>query len=463
MFKWNTKNIIYATGGKKIGNYDERIYSSNISIDTRTLKRGDVFIALKGENFDGHVFLGEAFLKGAVIAIVRECSNYNTSFPLILVQDTLKALHDMASYYIKNVLIRAKVIAITGSIGKTTTKDMLNIVLSQYGISHANKGNLNNDIGLPLTILKASENCQYLILEMGMSKANEIRKLSEISSPDIAVITNVEPTHIENFSSLLDIAEAKSEILYGMKNDGILIINRDNRYYNYFLSFCNKRKVVSFGKHRSATVRLLDLARDDNYGLSFKIRFSDNTVINCNLLVRGEHFVYSVLIIAVILQSLSLDLLKFPFTLKKFNITRGRGSFHKLKFNGKNIYLIDDSYNASPSSVKAAIKTLCTYSSHRKVALLGDMLELGNKSIKFHVGLLNSIVECCVNGVYTVGKFMLELQRFLPENIRGMHFDNSSELRDYLPNIIQNNDVVLIKGSHKMKMDLIVRRFMNDC
>ncbi|WP_425386119.1 UDP-N-acetylmuramoyl-tripeptide--D-alanyl-D-alanine ligase [Wolbachia endosymbiont (group A) of Barypeithes pellucidus] len=455
MFKWSTNNIIDATGGRDV-NGCNWIHSSNISTDTRSIKKGDLFIALKGKNFDGHNFLHEAFLKGAVAAIVSEGKYKN--FPLVIVQDTLKALHDMASYYIRNVLVDAKVIAITGSVGKTTTRDMLHTVLSQYGVSHANEGNLNNNIGLPLTILKAPKNCQYLILEMGMNKAGEIKELSKISNPNIAVITNIEPAHTENFSSLFDVAQAKLEILYGMKNNGTLILNRDNKYYDYLSSHAN-RNVISFGKDKNAEVCLLDLIRNDD-GLNLKIRLSDNQTINCNLRVQGEHFAYSLLVAAVVVQSLGLDLSKLPLALKNFSVTKGRGNIHKVKYNKKYIHLIDDSYNASPTSMKTAIKTLSTYSNQRKVALLGDMLELGDKSIEFHTDLVKIITENNIDKVYTVGKSMLELHELLPDNIRGAHFNDSNQLKSDLANIVQNNDAILVKGSQGMKMDLIVREFI---
>ncbi|QKX00951.1 UDP-N-acetylmuramoyl-tripeptide--D-alanyl-D-alanine ligase [Wolbachia endosymbiont of Dipetalonema caudispina] len=492
MFKWNISNIINATNGKKEGNCN-RIYSSNISIDTRSIKKGDIFIALKGKNFDGHDFLHEAFSKGATLAIVNR--NKYRSFPLILVQDTSKALCDIASYYIKNVLTKTKVIAITGSIGKTTTKDMLYTVLSQYGVSHANEGNLNNNVGLPLTVLKAPENCQYLILEMGMNKVDEIKELSKISNPDIAIITNIEPNHIENFSSIFDIAQAKLEILYGMKTKSTLILNKDNKYYDYLSSYSNKN-IVSFGKDKNATVCLLDITRinkslvipahkhwnarniitnesitkshhklisyskkQTTYELSLTITLNNNQIIKCNLCSRGEHFAYSVLAVTAVIRSLGLNLSKLPLALKKFNITKGRGSFHKAKYNKKNIYIIDDSYNASPTSMKSAIQTLGTYSNQRKVALLGDMLELGNKSVIFHKKLLNHIKEYSIDKVYTVGKFMLELNKLLPNNIRGTHFNNSNHLKSNLANIIQNNDIILIKGSQGVKMNLVIQEF----
>ncbi|WP_264688008.1 UDP-N-acetylmuramoyl-tripeptide--D-alanyl-D-alanine ligase [Wolbachia endosymbiont (group A) of Sympetrum striolatum] len=506
MFKWNTNNIIDATGGRGV-NGCNWTHSSNISTDTRSIKKGDLFIALKGKNFDGHNFLHEAFLKGAAAAIVSEGKYKN--FPLIIVRDTLKALHDMASYYIRNILVDAKIIAITGSVGKTTTKDMLHTVLSQYGVSHANKGNLNNNIGLPLTILKAPKNCQYLILEMGMNKAGEIKELSKISNPNIAVITNIEPAHTENFSSLFDVAQAKLEILYGMKSNGTLVLNRDNKYYDYLSSRAN-RNVISLGKDKNAEVCLLNLIRNDESSvisalssvipvprhwdpgssianehirrlynkdwipasragmtsnrvtnrLSLKIRLSDNQIINCNLRVQGEHFAYSLLVVAAVVQSLGLDLSKLPLALKNFSVTKGRGNIHKVKYNKKYIHLIDDSYNASPASMKTAIKTLSTYSNQRKVALLGDMLELGDKSIEFHTDLVKIVTENNIDKIYTVGKFMLELHELLPDNIRGAHFNDSNQLKSDLANIIQNNDAILVKGSRRMKMDLIVREFI---
>ncbi len=194
--------------------------------------------------------------------------------------------------------------------------------------------------------------------------------------------------------------------------------------------------------------------------LSLKIRLSDNQIINCNLRVQGEHFAYSLLAVAAVVQSLGLDLSKLPLALKNFSVAKGRGNIHKVKCNKKYIHLIDDSYNASPASMKTAIKTLSTYSNQRKVALLGDMLELGDESIEFHTDLVKIITENNIDKVYTVGKFMLELHELLPDNIRGTHFNDSNQLKSDLANIIQNNDAILVKGSRGMKMDLIVREFV---
>lgn len=451
MFQWNENHAAIATGGRKTGNW----CSTKISTDTRDIKKGDLFIALKGSNFDGHNFLDEAFAKGAIAAIVSEGRYKN--FPLIIVKDTLKALHNMASYYIKNVLVGAKVIAVTGSVGKTTTKDMLHTALSQYGVSHANSGNLNNNIGLPLTILAAPQNCEYLILEMGMSKSGEIKELSEISNPDIAIITNIEHAHTENFSSLFDIARAKLEVLHGMKSNGTLVLNKNNQYYDYLASQSD-RHTVNFDRHPDAMIHLLDLIRNHNE-LTLKVKLSNNKIINCHLHVQGEHFVHSALATIAVMEVLNLELPQNAFA--TFKIPNGRGNIHSTQYEEKYIWLIDDSYNASPASMRAAIRTLGIHSNKRKVALLGDMLELGDESVKFHRELCDFITECNIDKVHTVGRLMLELHKLLPDKIKGMHFNDSHQLANNLNDIIQNNDVVLIKGSRGVKMDLIVQKILS--
>ncbi|WP_253300002.1 UDP-N-acetylmuramoyl-tripeptide--D-alanyl-D-alanine ligase [Wolbachia endosymbiont of Chironomus riparius] len=454
MFKWNENHVFNSTVGKKIGNW----CSTSISTDTRNIKQGDLFIALKGNHFDGHDFLHEAFAKGAVAAIVSKNNYYEyKNVPLFIVKDTLKALQDMASYYIKKILIDAKVIAVTGSVGKTTTKDMLKAVLSQHGVSHANTGNLNNNIGLPLTILRAPKNCKYLILEMGMSKSGEIKELSKISSPDIAVITNIEHVHTENFSSLLDIAQAKLEVLYGMKSNGTLVLNKDNKYYDY-LSFNADKNIVSFGKHQDAMICLLDLTRN-NGRLHLKIKLSNNSIKSYNLHVQGEHFTYSALAVAAVMKILKLNLSSNAF--ESFKVTEGRGNTYNIQYNNKHICLINDSYNASPASMKASIKMLGTYCNKRKVALLGDMLELGSESIRLHTELLNCIIEYKIDKIYTVGKLMLKLHKLLPNDIQGMHFDDFDQLNNNLHKIIQTHDVILVKGSLKTKMHLVVKEILS--
>ncbi|MDN5248345.1 MAG: UDP-N-acetylmuramoyl-tripeptide--D-alanyl-D-alanine ligase [Wolbachia endosymbiont of Tyrophagus putrescentiae] len=448
MFQWNESHVINAAGGRSIGNW----CSKNISTDTRSIKKGDLFIALKGKNFDGHNFVYEAFAKGAVAAIVSE--NKWQNFPTVIVKDTLKALHNMASYYIRNVLCNVKVIAVTGSVGKTTTKDMLYTVLSQYGISHATRGNLNNNIGVPLTILSAPQNCEYLILEMGMSRSSEIRELSEISNPDIAVITNIEHAHTANFSSLFDVAQAKLEVLHGLKSDGILVLNKDNKYLSSYLNK-NKSSVISFGKHQDATVRLLNLKRNES-GLNLNIQLNDSKIVNYHLHTHGEHFSYSVLAVVGVAMALKLNLPQNAF--ETFQITKGRGNICYTQYNGKHLCLIDDSYNANPASMKAAIKTLGTYSNKRKVAILGDMLELGDESVKFHTDLLDHILACEIDKVHAVGSLMLELHKLLPRGVKGAHFDDSSQLKNNLDDIVHNGDVILIKGSQGMHMNIIIQQ-----
>ncbi len=450
---WNETNVCHVTKGEKIGNW----YSDNISTDTRSIKRGDLFIALKGKNFDGHDFVHEAFVKGAVAAIVsKKGMEYS---PLVIVNDTLQALHNMASYYIKH--LDATIIAVTGSIGKTTTKDMLYTVLSQYGVSHVNSGNLNNNIGLPLTILSSPVNCKYLVLEMGMNHKGEIEELSRISSPDIAVITNIEYAHIENFPSIYAIAQAKLEVLCGMKSNGVLILNHDNEYYNYLSSYADKiinRKIISFGRHKDATVRLLNLTKIYNE-LSLDLILNNDKVVNFNLPTRREHLIYSAMAVVAVMQSLKLDLPKNAFD--TFKMVQGRGKIYNIRYYGKQICLIDDSYNASPASMKVAIEDLGGYFNNRRVIFLGDMVQLGNQSIKFHTELLDHIIDQKISRVYTVGKMMAELYKLLPADVKGMHFYNAHQSSGKFNDIVEDHDVILVKGSRLMNMDIIVKECLS--
>ncbi|XP_065203006.1 UDP-N-acetylmuramoyl-tripeptide--D-alanyl-D-alanine ligase-like [Planococcus citri] len=454
-FQWNEKHAEIATNGTKTGNWS----STRISIDSKNIKKGDLFVALKGRHFDGHDFLNEAFAKGAVAAIVSEPKN--TNYPLVIVEDTLQALQHMASFCIKHILLDTKIIAVTGSVGKTTTKDMLHSTLSQFGVSHTNRGNFNNHIGLPLTILSAPRNCQYLVLEMGMSEKGEIQRLSDISKPDIAVITNIEHAHSANFHSLFDIARAKLEILYGIKPNGTIILNKDNQYYDYLSSQSYKSgfNVMSFGKHQNTcTIQLLNTTRNGT-GLNFKVKLPNNKITNLYLKVFGEHFVYSALATIAVLEALKLELPQNVF--EAFKIPNGRGNMHSIQYGDEHILLIDDSYNANPASMKAAIKSLDMHSDGRKVAILGDMLELGNERVKFHTELYDCVTKTNVDKVHTVGELMLELHNLLPEAKKGSHFNSSHQVVSNLSDIIQNNDIILVKGSRGMKMELIVKAILS--
>ena len=213
--------------------------------------------------------------------------------------------------------------------------------------------------------------------------------------------------------------------------------------------------MISFGRDQNATVRLLNLIQSQN-GLNLQIGLNNNKIANYNLNFQGEHFAYSVLATAAVIEGLKLDLSRDAF--ETFKIPKGRGNVYITQYEGKQILLIDDSYNASPASMRAAIRTLSTYSNKRKVALLGDMLELGDESVKFHTDLLDFILEHNINNVCTVGELMSKLYELLPNEIKGVHFNDSDQLKNSLNNIIQNNDVVLVKGSRGIKMDVIIQK-----
>ncbi|KJV68976.1 UDP-N-acetylmuramoyl-tripeptide--D-alanyl-D-alanine ligase [Candidatus Neoehrlichia procyonis] len=458
MFYWDNENIISAVNGKAIGN--GWVCKGKISIDTRTLKPGDIFVAIRGKNFNGHDFVHEAFYKGAVAAIV-DCKYiiYDTNYSLIIVHDVLKALHDMASFYLKN--LDAKIIAITGSFGKTTTKCMLQQALSHYGNTYSDKGNFNNHIGMPLCALNAPYNSEFIILEMGMSNFGEINLLSKITNPDISIITHISPAHLAAFSSVDDIAVAKSEIFYHTKSNGIVILNYDDNYYSKLYSaaiqHCKNFNIVSFGKNKNANVFLYTI-KDFNKGLKEVVINCNGNIIKCIVQECMLRFLYSILIVIAVVNSLKLDVYNMYSALSNFLPINGRGRAHSLNLQGKNFILIDDAYNANPASMIAALHNLYKLNGiTKKIAILGDMLELGKYSVMYHKGLIDSIINSKVDVVYTVGFYMQYLHDILPANIKGIHFHDYKALMRKVLLIIGEGNAVLIKGSANTKLSVVVQ------
>ncbi|QXK91867.1 UDP-N-acetylmuramoyl-tripeptide--D-alanyl-D-alanine ligase [Neoehrlichia mikurensis] len=459
MFYWDSQNIVNIIGGKAIGN--KWICYGKISIDTRTLNSGDIFVAIKGKNFDGHDFIDEAFRKGAVAAIVDYRYTIYTNYSLIVVHNVLNALQSMASFYLK--YLNAKVIAITGSIGKTTMKCMLQQVLSHYGNVYSDKGNFNNHIGMPLCALNAPYNSKFVILEMGMSNFGEIALLSKIASPDVSIITHITPAHLASFSSLEDIAVAKSEIFYHMKDNGIVILNYDNSYYNKLfntaIQCCKNFNIISFGKNKNANIFLYTI-EDYSNGLKEVIVNCKGNIIKCLIQESMLRFIYLILAVVAVIDGLKLNFDGIYSALKNFLPINGRGKINYLNLQGKSFILIDDSYNASPVSMITALQDL-----HRlyhdgitgKIAILGDMLELGDHSIMYHKKLIDFIVQGKISIVYTVGIHMKSLYDILPANIKGEHFQDYKALMSKILLIIDEGYVVLIKGSAATKLSIVVQ------
>jgi UDP-N-acetylmuramoyl-tripeptide--D-alanyl-D-alanine ligase len=444
---WSAAEAAKATNGKLLGQSDWEVFS--ISIDSRLTKKGDLFIALKGTKTDGHDYIREAFLKGAnAVMVERVPQNFATfTSPLIVVDDCIEALYHLAMY--RRQETRAKVVALTGSVGKTSTKEMLNLALSACGITHATAGNLNNEIGAPLSLARMPMDAEFGIFELGMNHANEISPLSQLVKPHIAIITTVEEVHIENFNSVQEIAMAKSEIFDGVAHGGIAILNADNQFFDYLCAKARDKhlNIIGFGSSGKAQVKMLEYK--ENAKDSFVLARIGGQDIGYHIAAKGKHMAMNSLAALAAVFALGEDVIEAAQSLSGFSGTSGRGQILQLPFGDGKITLIDDAYNASPVSMRAALGNLgALTTTGRRVAVLGDMLELGPKSAQFHESLLPDILHNEVNLVYTVGPMSKLLFDKLPQKLKGAAVDSANDILPILQKSLQAGDAVLVKSSH---------------
>ena len=442
MIPISIRQLISTINGKFIGKkFDNTNFIGNFSIDTRTLKNDDIFIAIIGERFDGNDFLEEAFKKGALFVISSKPNINNEQ--IIEVENTNTALQNIASFLIKK--INPKIIAITGSNGKTTTKELASMILRNH-FSEKNvlvsKGNFNNNIGLPLTILGLKKEHKYILLEMGMNHKGEIDQLCQIAPPDIAVITNIGEAHIENLKSRDNIASAKREILTGAKKNSIAILPAEDDYYDFLKSTPNIKKVIKFGFNETCDVCFH--SEENLYSIRTK-----KIAIHSKLI--GEHNRTNIMAAIAIGEALDVPCNEIKLALDGHETISGRLEVKRLR---KDIVLIDDSYNANPSSMMRAIDVLSEYKGN-KILVIGDMTELGNFSVKHHKDLAKYILEKKIDLVFGVGK-MTKLTIGILGDL-GRWYESNIDLANDLEKLLKKECIVLIKGSRFMKMEEIVK------
>ncbi len=442
---WSSKNISEYLGLEIPFSFEAK----RISIDTRDLEKGDLYIALRGENHDGNKFAEDAVKKGAA-AVIIDNPAFQGVKNSIMVKDCLEALQRLA--YKKRRNTKAKFIAITGSVGKTTAKELISHVLSQYYRVYATKGNLNNHIGLPLTIVNMPDDTQYAVVEMGMNHKGEISDLCRIAHPHIAGITWVSEAHIENFDEGIEgIAKAKAEIMEFLVPDGAVFIPSDNNNFGLLEEIAEENGVsdiISFG-------RLANEYEEVDENISAIV--IDQKVIFPKILC--ERFVDNNVLFALNIASyLSLDLDEAVSALMELQPVKGRGGEIQHKSGA---IIIDDSYNASPESMKKALLNLVNRKAEgRKIAVLGDMKELGKNSKKYHESLNEYLTG--VDFLITCGKDMQHLHEKAKmhskqNNIKELqHFEGWQKLSEVLPLVLRKGDVVLIKGSHGSNMWKVV-------
>lgn len=421
---------------------------SGICIDSQQIQQGDLFVALKGEKFDAHNFVVDVFAKGAALAIVEEEVSNVDQGKLIKVDSSLDGLKKLAKYNVEKSA--AKYIAITGSVGKTTTKDMINHLLKNFfgNDVYASRKNLNSQIGLPLCAALMPRSTKYGIFEMGMSQFGEIKNLIEIVPPNISLITGICETHLEFFNSIWNTAKAKSEIFETQRPQECAIIPCDSPYTDFLrqkAQQCGVKKILTSGRGDAELIqlthsrrRLIIKAKILGQVVDYSINGLSESMADCSL---------SAILAAHAITEISTN--QLAEALENFSPTDGRGSAISLN---NDIILIDDSYNACPTSLKAAIRSLRNYGGTRKILAIGDMKELGRDEINFHENISPTIDKYGIDKVFACGNLAKYLYENLRDEIKGAWAQNSTELTATILQEIKPGDRILVKGSHSMRM-----------
>jgi UDP-N-acetylmuramoyl-tripeptide--D-alanyl-D-alanine ligase len=452
---WTADDVADAVGARGTGDWT----ATGVSIDSRALRPGDLFVAVRGPNFDGHDFVAKAFDAGAVAAIVDHLpSDVAADVPVLDVADTLAALTALGRAGGERT--NARIVAITGSVGKTGTKEALRHCLERQAPTAANLGNLNNHIGVPLSLARMPEDVTYGVFEIGMNSPGEIGTLSRLVCPDVAVITTVAAVHIAAFESVHDVAEEKGAIFEGLKPGGVAILNRENAFFPVLDDLARRHgagRIVGFGAHPEADVRLVDCTIDaDSTTVSALI---DGEAIAYRLGSPGRHHALNSLAVLAAVKALGADVGAAADALGELPAAAGRGRRHAVTLAGGTATIIDDSYNASPVSMRAALATLHAMAparGGRRIAALGDMLELGSESARLHAALADALIENKVDLAFLAGPEMAHLYAALPDAIKGAHAPNSAALADDLAAALGAGDVVVVKGSRGSRMDRVV-------
>ena len=432
-----------------------------ISIDSRTLTPGDAFFAIAGDNRDGHGFVEGALKAGAGVAVVaaskRETLPKNA--PLLVVEDVLEGLRNLARA--ARARLNGKVIAVTGSVGKTSTKEALCLVLDREGKTHASAASYNNHWGVPLSLARCPGDARFAVFELGMNHAGEIGPLSQLVRPDIAIITTVAPVHLEYFKSVDEIADAKAEIFQGLVPGGTAILNRDISQFQRMTDRAQEAqvgRVVSFGESEGADAQLIKcMLQPDNSTVQARILGEEVTY---KLGAPGRHLVMNSLAVLAAAKIAGADLALSALALAGLEPASGRGTRSTLELPGGSALLIDESYNANPVSMRAAIALLGQAQPGpmgRRIAVLGDMLELGDQSAALHRELAEPLTEHQIDLVFCSGPEMRNLYDALPSNRRGGYASQSSALEPQVLEAVSNGDAIMIKGSFGSKMAPIVK------
>ena len=443
----NKKNKNFVLNKLALNQILEKKISLNfdgVSIDTRTIKKDNLFLAIKGKKFDGNKFIDNALKKGAG-CIVSSSANKKRNKKILKVKNTIIFLNRLAKY--KRELSFAKIIAVTGSAGKTSLKNLIKNILQNFGKTYYSPKSFNNHLGVPISLSNLSYDDKFGVFEVGMSKAGEIKKLTNVIKPHIGVITNIGEAHIENFKNIYGIAKAKSEIIESIIPGGVIILNRDDKFFDYLSKKAKARgiKTTSFGVHKKSDICLKKIIKKGNI---LKIIISiENKISDLQI---GDLNINNVLSSIAVLKELNIDISKIKYNFKNLKSSEGRGRKYVIKRYKKKFKLIDESYNANPLSVKVAIKKIASIKKEKfkKYLILGDMLELGSKSKKYHEELFKVINNSDIDKVFIKGKETIFAYKHLIKRKRGNILQNNEDIDLSLSKMISNNDYLMIKGSN---------------
>ncbi|MCF2904359.1 UDP-N-acetylmuramoyl-tripeptide--D-alanyl-D-alanine ligase [Octadecabacter sp. CECT 8868] len=462
MILWTSADAAKATGGTSDVKWD----ASGVSIDTRTIAQGDLFVALKAER-DGHDFVKMALEKGAAAALVtHRPDDVPEDAPLLIVSDVLKALEALGRA--ARARTNAKVLAITGSVGKTSAKEMARTVLSRQGRTHAAEASYNNHWGVPLTLARMPKNTDFAVIEIGMSNPGEIAPLARMARPDVAMITTVAAAHLEAFDDITGIAREKASIIDGLTSNGVAVLNADSETSAVLQNHASKREVrqVLFGQmSRTWELEHVSLAE----GQTLVQANTPNGPLMFKLSTAGRHFAMNGLGILAACDAMGADPVQAALDLGLWAPPEGRGTLETVTIDpatqGETLALLDDAFNANPTSLTAALEVLASYTPRdnvgrvvkgRRVAILGDMLELGSNEMEMHSAIADDPSIPALQLVHCAGPRMRRLYDVLPEGQRGEWAETATELSARVSQLVDSGDVVLVKGSKGSKVSLVV-------
>ena len=454
---WSSSEAELATGGKSTANW----VAQGVSIDSRTTERGDLFVALADKR-DGHDFVEQAFEAGASAALVaRIPDNYAGKKPLLIVNSVQAALEDMACH--RRNETKAKIIAITGSVGKTTTKELLKFVLAKQGRTHAAEQSFNNHWGVPLSLARMPQETQYGIFEIGMNAPGEILPLSKMVNPHVGVVTSVGAAHLAAFKDIKAIAKEKAQLFKGLTNHGIAIINGDLATTSILAETASNHgaKIIFFGYSSEAHFQLREVKYIPG-GTQFSFWMNGSEVIS-KISARGEHIAMNVMSVLATVKEVGANEVTASLDLPFWSPQDGRGSLQKINLDssdvGLSFDLLDDSYNANPVSLMAGLKVLASLEGYkRKVAILSDMLELGPESPAIHATMAGNPLCKLVTIFHCIGPLMKNFHANLPQEKRGIWVESAEEISSRLKEIVAVGDVVFVKGSKGSRASEVVRK-----